>query len=55
MSGTTSTDAVRLTLESSLAVIAIDRPAAKNSLRLDEMTAIGSVSKPCSTGRTPSG
>ena len=40
MSGATSTDAVRLTLESPLAVIAIDRPAAKNSLRLDEMTAI---------------
>lgn len=40
MSGGISTEAVRLTLELPLSVIAIDRPAAKNSLRLDEMTAI---------------
>ena len=40
MSGGISTEAVRLTLELPLAVVAIDRPAAKNSLRLDEMTAI---------------
>ena len=40
MTSAVSNDVVRLTLELPLAIIAIDRPAAKNSLRLDEMGAI---------------
>lgn len=35
-----STDVVRLALELPLAIVTLERPAAKNSLRLDEMAAI---------------
>lgn len=43
MNAATSAGPVRLMLELPLAVIVLDRPAAKNSLRLDDMTAIATA------------